>query len=60
MRLWLYEVERVYRDKFIDEKDMEIFDKFVKDIVKKFFEVILIFCNYRYVKNIVFKGIEIW
>lgn len=46
MRLWLYEVERVYRDKFIDEKDMEIFDKFVKDIVKKFFEVILIFCNY--------------
>lgn len=58
MRLWLYEVERVYRDKFIDEKDMEIFDKFVKDIVKKFFEVILIFCNY--VKNIVFKGIEIW
>lgn len=58
MRLWLYEVERVYRDKFIDEKDMEIFDKFVKDIVKKFFEVILIFCIT--LKNIVFKGIEIW
>lgn len=55
MRLWLYEVERVYRDKFIDEKDMEIFDKFVKDIVKKFFEVILIFCNY--VKKYSFKGI---
>ncbi|XP_062567134.1 dynein beta chain, ciliary-like [Saccostrea cucullata] len=37
-RLWLHEAERVYRDKLTDEKDMETFDKMVKDVFKKSFE----------------------
>ncbi|XP_064623162.1 dynein beta chain, ciliary-like [Lineus longissimus] len=38
IRLWMHEAERVYRDKLIDEKDMETFDKLIKDVVKKSFE----------------------
>ncbi|KAK3091630.1 hypothetical protein FSP39_021358 [Pinctada imbricata] len=38
VRLWLHEAERVYRDKLTDEKDMESYDKLIKDIVKKQFE----------------------
>ena len=40
VRLWLHEAERVYRDKLVDEKDLETYDKLKKDIVKKSFEVI--------------------
>ncbi|GFN78401.1 dynein heavy chain 9, axonemal, partial [Plakobranchus ocellatus] len=38
VRLWLHEAERVYRDKLVDEKDLETYDKLKKDIVKKSFE----------------------
>jgi len=38
VRLWMHEAVRVYRDKLIEEKDMELFDKLQKDIVKKTFE----------------------
>ncbi|BFZ02963.1 hypothetical protein BsWGS_06002 [Bradybaena similaris] len=38
VRLWLHEADRVYRDKLVDENDMETFDKLKKDIIKKSFE----------------------
>lgn len=55
VRLWQHEAERVYRDKLTDEKDMETYDKVLKDIIKKSFEDIeetalvkkpLIFCHF--------------
>ena len=39
VRLWMHEAERVYKDKLVDETDMESYDKLSKDIVKKSFEV---------------------
>ena len=44
LRLYIHEAERVYRDKLTDERDMESFDKLVKDVVKKSFEV-SVFCS---------------
>ena len=40
VRLWMHECDRVYRDKLVDLKDMEMFDKIQSDISKKFFEVL--------------------
>lgn len=39
VRLWQHEAARVYRDKLVDEKDLESYDKLLKDVVKKSFEV---------------------
>ena len=39
VRLWMHESERVYKDKLVDEADMESYDKLSKDIIKKSFEV---------------------
>ena len=39
VRLWIHEANRVYRDKLVDEEDMATFDKVIKDVVKKTFEV---------------------
>lgn len=41
VRLWMHECDRVYRDKLVDEKDMENYDRIQADITKKIFEV----CN---------------
>lgn len=38
VRLWSHEAERVYRDKLVDEADMESYDKLLKDMIKKNFE----------------------
>ena len=38
VRLYMHEAVRVYRDKLVEEKDMESFDKVLKDTVKKTFE----------------------
>lgn len=39
VRLWMHECDRVYRDKLVDEKDMENYDRIQGDISKKTFEV---------------------
>jgi len=38
VRLYMHEASRVYRDKLVDDKDIEQFDKLLKDAVKKSFE----------------------
>lgn len=39
VRLWLHEASRVYGDKLIEEKDMELFSKMKFNIAKDSFEV---------------------
>ena len=39
VRLWMHEAMRVYRDKLLDDKDFELFDKIIRDVTKKTFEV---------------------
>ena len=39
VRLWNHECNRVYRDKFLDDKDMDLFDKLQADFNKKLFDV---------------------
>lgn len=38
IRLWSHESQRVYRDKLVDEKDMESFNKMQIEIIKKNFD----------------------
>ena len=38
VRLYIHEAHRVYRDKLVDENDVEMFDKLVKEMVKKSFD----------------------
>ena len=54
-KLWSHEAQRVYRDKLADVKDIELFDKTQKDILKKSFDDIpeqevlktpLIYCHF--------------
>lgn len=39
VRLYIHEASRVYRDKLVDNDDMEGFDNLIQDTVKKNFEV---------------------
>uniref|UniRef100_A0A8C9W079 Dynein axonemal heavy chain 17 n=1 Tax=Scleropages formosus TaxID=113540 RepID=A0A8C9W079_SCLFO len=39
VKIYMHESQRVYRDKMVEEKDFETFDKIIHDSVKKFFEV---------------------
>ncbi|XP_053544923.1 dynein axonemal heavy chain 9 [Bombina bombina] len=38
LKLYLHESNRVYRDKMVEEKDSEMFDKIQTEMVKKFFD----------------------
>ncbi|XP_073435796.1 dynein axonemal heavy chain 9 isoform X2 [Dendrobates tinctorius] len=40
VKLYLHESNRVYRDKMVEEKDFEVFDKIQTDMAKKFFDEI--------------------
>lgn len=39
VRLWMHEANRVYRDKMVDKNDFENFEKVMREICKKSFEV---------------------
>ncbi|KAF0047081.1 hypothetical protein F2P81_000714 [Scophthalmus maximus] len=39
VHLWLHESSRVYSDKLMEEKDVELFDKILLDTGKRYFEV---------------------
>lgn len=55
IRLYMHEASRVYGDKLVDEKDQDLFQKFLIEIVKreiedvdesKLFEAPLIYCHF--------------
>lgn len=35
LQLWLHESQRVYRDKLLDQEDLEKFDKILSDVLKR-------------------------
>lgn len=39
VHLWLHESSRVYSDKLMEEKDVELFNKILLDAGKRYFEV---------------------
>lgn len=39
VHLWLHESSRVYSDKLMEEKDVELFNKILLDTGKRYFEV---------------------
>uniref|UniRef100_A0A8D1TE77 AAA+ ATPase domain-containing protein n=1 Tax=Sus scrofa TaxID=9823 RepID=A0A8D1TE77_PIG len=39
VKLYLHESNRVYRDKMVEEKDLDLFDKIQAEVVKKIFDV---------------------
>lgn len=39
LKIYLHESNRVYRDKLVEEKDFQLFDKLQRDTVKKLYEV---------------------
>lgn len=38
IRLWLHEATRVYCDKLVEKKDIDLFSKMINDVIKKGFE----------------------
>lgn len=45
VHLWLHESSRVYSDKLMEEKDVELFNKILLDTGKRFFEVVDVVTN---------------
>lgn len=39
VKLYLHESNRVYRDKMVEEKDLDLFDKIQAEVIKKIFDV---------------------
>lgn len=39
VKLYLHESNRVYRDKMVEEKDFDLFDKIQTEVLKKIFDV---------------------
>lgn len=52
VRLWMHECDRVYRDKLLDDKDMENYDRIQADITKKVFEVCAFLCVTYFNSNV--------
>jgi dynein heavy chain len=49
VRLWLHEASRVYGDKFIEDRDIELFSKLKYSIAQNLFDVSCAAVNIRYV-----------
>uniref|UniRef100_A0A8C4MJA6 Dynein axonemal heavy chain 9 n=1 Tax=Equus asinus asinus TaxID=83772 RepID=A0A8C4MJA6_EQUAS len=45
VKLYLHESNRVYRDKMVEEKDFDLFDKIQTEVVKKIFDVSIALLN---------------
>lgn len=45
VHLWLHESSRVYSDKLMEEKDVELFNKILLDTGKRYFEVRNVICT---------------
>ncbi|VDI07166.1 dynein heavy chain, axonemal [Mytilus galloprovincialis] len=70
VRLWLHEAERVYRDKLVDVKDMEAYDKLLSELLKRQFEDIeekdlvvkpLIYCHFaRQIGDTKYNSVDSW
>uniref|UniRef100_A0A8D1TE13 AAA+ ATPase domain-containing protein n=1 Tax=Sus scrofa TaxID=9823 RepID=A0A8D1TE13_PIG len=45
VKLYLHESNRVYRDKMVEEKDLDLFDKIQAEVVKKIFDVSIALLN---------------
>lgn len=39
LRLWVHEAERVYKDKLVDNDDIVLLDKLIREIIKKNYDV---------------------
>uniref|UniRef100_A0A8C4MCN2 Dynein axonemal heavy chain 9 n=1 Tax=Equus asinus asinus TaxID=83772 RepID=A0A8C4MCN2_EQUAS len=56
VKLYLHESNRVYRDKMVEEKDFDLFDKIQTEVVKKIFDVSIALLNmYCHFANVCFS-----
>lgn len=46
LKLYLHESNRVYRDKMVEEKDFDLYDKIQTEVVKKIFDVSIVLQNF--------------
>ena len=56
VRLFFHEAERVYKDKLVDDYDLDLFKKIQQEIIKKFFEV----CNLMLVDSLIWSNFYYW
>ena len=52
VKLYLHESNRVYRDKMVEEKDLDLFDKIQAEVIKKIFDVSIALWIYIYIWKI--------
>lgn len=53
VKLYLHESNRVYRDKMVEEKDLDLFDKIQAEVIKKIFDVSITLWIYIYIWKII-------
>lgn len=53
VKLYLHESNRVYRDKMVEEKDLDLFDKIQAEVIKKIFNVSITLWIYIYIWKII-------
>lgn len=51
VKLYLHESNRVYRDKMVEEKDLDLFDKIQMDFLKKNFDVSVAYGVFMFKNN---------
>lgn len=60
LKIYLHESNRVYRDKLVEEKDFQLFDKLQRDTVKKLYEVRILKLQKAKVQGVRERGRVIW